>query len=141
MVELAAAGMATADDLRSLAALCRPAVIRQGFSDWPAVAAGRQSAASALSHIARFAAGLSAEYFTAGAELSGNVYPSLVLFDNSVDGGQSQASSFTDILGGEEGFKDMRQMLRGNSSAVVGDAQGYKTSRAGFFMLASLMGV
>ena len=39
MVELAAADMATEDDLRSFAALCRPAVIQQGFSDWPAVAA------------------------------------------------------------------------------------------------------
>ena len=72
--EFAAADMATADDLRSFAALCRPAVIRQGFSDWPAVAAGRQSAASALSHIARFAAGLSAEYFTAGAALGGRYH-------------------------------------------------------------------
>ena len=72
--EFAAADMATADDLRSFAVLCRPAVIRQAFSDWPAVAAGRQSAASALSHIARFAAGLSAEYFTAGAALGGRYH-------------------------------------------------------------------
>src|SRR3546814_2079143 len=72
--EFASEDMGSADDLRAFAALCRPAVIRGRFSDWPAVAAGRQGGAAALSHIARFAAGSSAEYFTAGAELGGRYH-------------------------------------------------------------------
>src|SRR3546814_5025474 len=39
--EFASEDMGSADDLRAFAALCRPAVIRGRFSDWPAVAAGR----------------------------------------------------------------------------------------------------
>jgi hypothetical protein len=72
--ELSAPDMAGADDLRRFAEACRPAVIRGRFSDWPAVAVGRRGGIEALSYIARFAAGLSAEYFSAGAELDGRYH-------------------------------------------------------------------
>ncbi|PNQ02469.1 cupin-like domain-containing protein [Sphingobium sp. SA916] len=70
----AAADMTAADDLRAFAAMCRPAVIRGRFNDWPAVAAGGQGGTAALHYVARFAAGSSAEYFTAGAELGGRYH-------------------------------------------------------------------
>ncbi|MCI4589511.1 cupin-like domain-containing protein [Sphingobium sp. BYY-5] len=72
--ELAASDVGGADGLRALALACRPIVIRGLCEAWPAAAAGRQGVSAAFDYLARFDAGLTAEYFSAPAELLGRYH-------------------------------------------------------------------
>lgn len=72
--EFTARDMAVADDLRLFAESCRPAVIRECVGSWPAVTASGQGGTEVLAYIARFDAGLSAEYFSGGPELGGRYH-------------------------------------------------------------------
>ncbi len=42
------------------------------------------------------------------------------LLDDSVDGGEAEASSLSDFLGGEEWLEDVRESLLGHAGAGVG---------------------
>lgn len=72
--EMAASQVADAAALQRLARRCRPLVIRGLAEHWPAVNAGREGVAEALSYLRQFAAGHHAEYFSADASLAGRYH-------------------------------------------------------------------
>src|SRR5208282_3280863 len=57
------------------------------------------------------------------ADLALDFNPPLVLFDNAIDGGEAQAGSLAELLGGKEGLEDPPQILGWDATAGVADAE------------------
>ncbi len=57
------------------------------------------------------------------ARFAVDVDESVVLLDDAVDRGQTQAGALADILGGEKRLEDMIQRLFVHAAAVVADGQ------------------
>lgn len=74
ILEFAAPDIDGVDGLRALALSCTPFLIRGLCDDWPAVLAGRRGAAEALSYVARFDGGLTAEYLSGDRDLQGRYH-------------------------------------------------------------------
>ncbi|ATI80781.1 cupin-like domain-containing protein [Sphingobium yanoikuyae] len=72
--ECNASDFGAAEDLRALAAQCRPTIIRGHCSDWPLVSIGAQGADAAMIYLAQYERGARAEYFWAPAELEGRYH-------------------------------------------------------------------
>ena len=54
--------------------------------------------------------------------LTVNFDPAVVLFDNGINGGESQAGSLAGFLGGEKRFEDAREIPGSDAAAGIGDA-------------------
>ncbi|WP_254913971.1 cupin-like domain-containing protein [Sphingobium sp. Z007] len=62
------------DALRALALDCRPTVIRGHCSHWPVTRASARGADAAMAYLVHYAAGQTAEYFSAPASLAGRYH-------------------------------------------------------------------
>lgn len=74
MLELSASEVASVAQFRVLAEQCEPVVIRGLVSDWAIVGHGRSSGTAALAYLRPMGVGLTAEYFSAPADLEGRYH-------------------------------------------------------------------
>src|SRR5574344_149499 len=61
---------------------------------------------------------------------AGDADLTLMLLDDGIAHGQSQAGAFSGVLGGKKGLEQLGLMFGGNAAALVGNAQFYPV-RAG----------